>query len=162
MLGEGDCVLGAIPKTGPLRYFCCEIDLTGRGRYFCSEMNLLKTGVLASLYRLEGALDAAGDCWNYGEWIAFTEVKAVSTESNSVSEWLCRWTVKAFTVYATVICPLGFDDCGNSNLSGNLLKAETVDTADTVQLSGWCWFWIVTGLLTSICIISRRISFIWI
>ena len=78
MLGEGDCVLGAIPKTGPLRYFAvlepagvsAEMDLTMAVRYFAvlepagvsAEMDLLKTGVLASLYRLEGALDAAGDC----------------------------------------------------------------------------------------------------
>ena len=32
-----------------------------------AKLDLLKTGVLASLYRLEGALDAAEDCWNYGE-----------------------------------------------------------------------------------------------
>ena len=53
----------------PLRYFCCEMDLTDRGRYFAdsarngfAKLDLLKTEVLASLYRLEGALDAAGDC----------------------------------------------------------------------------------------------------
>ena len=57
MLGEGDCVLGAIPKTGPLRYFAV-LEPAG----VSAEMDLLKTGVLASLYRLEGALDANGDC----------------------------------------------------------------------------------------------------
>ena len=49
-------------------------------------LDLLKTEDLACLNRLEGALDAAGNCWNQGEYFAFTEVKAVSTESNSISE----------------------------------------------------------------------------
>ena len=31
------------------------------------QLDLLKTGGLASLNRLEGALDAAEDCWNHGE-----------------------------------------------------------------------------------------------
>ena len=73
--GWGGLCLG----TRPLRYFCCEMDLCWRGRIGPSgwrrevagigtiQLDLLKTGVLASLYRLEGALDAAGDCWNYGE-----------------------------------------------------------------------------------------------
>ena len=46
-------------------YFCCEIkpsdwrrEVTGIGTI---QLDLLKTGVLASFYRLEGALDAAGD-----------------------------------------------------------------------------------------------------
>ena len=53
MLGEGDCVLGTFPKTGPLRYFA----VNG-----FAKLDLLKTEVSASLYRLEGALDADGDC----------------------------------------------------------------------------------------------------
>ena len=38
---------------------------TGEGRLLVLELfqlDLLKTGVLASLYRLEGASDAAGEC----------------------------------------------------------------------------------------------------
>ena len=53
MLGEGDYVLGTFPKTGPLRYFA----VNG-----FAKLDLLKTEVSASLYRLEGALDADGDC----------------------------------------------------------------------------------------------------
>ena len=92
----------------------------------------------------------------------------------------CWWTVKTFTVYATVICPLAFPDFVTVEivtLSGILLDADTVADADTVHFSGWCWFWIVTGMLTYpecwgqdtsnwridlVCIISRGIPIIWI
>ena len=41
-------------------YFCCEIKPSDWGRDFAAELSLLKTEGLASLNRLEGALDAAG------------------------------------------------------------------------------------------------------
>ena len=61
-------------------------------------------------------------------------------------------------------CFFGLGYCRNSNL----LMAGTVDNADTVQNSSWCWFWIVTVSVgpnedpsgESVCIISRGISII--
>ena len=65
---------------GPLRYFCCEKPLLEREVISAVKLSLLltsvvrvevldllKTEALAPLNRLEGALDAAGDCWNHGE-----------------------------------------------------------------------------------------------
>ena len=75
-------------------------------------LDLLKTEGLASLNRLEGALDAAGrllesrrvDCFYWGESCFHRK-----------QQWL--WMIvlmnsKTFTVYATVTCPLASPDWG--------------------------------------------------
>ena len=55
--------------------------------------------------------DAAEDCWNHGENLLLLGVNTVSTESYSDLSWLL-WTVKTFTILATVTCPLAFPDWG--------------------------------------------------
>ena len=70
--------------------------------------SLLKTEGLASLYRLEGALDATGITESN---LLLLGVKAVSTESK---QCLGMMTVnsKTFTIQATVTCPIAFLDWG--------------------------------------------------
>ena len=43
-----------------------KLDLTMKGGVVSAKLDLLKNETEGSFYKLEEALDSAGDCWNHG------------------------------------------------------------------------------------------------